>query len=337
MTNIVIGAGPVGQIAALLLKNASQDVLLIGKKSPKIDSMAFALHPKHLRLLTHLGLSLPQKPVYSMKLVFQKESTLYNQKPLCHIIRYNDLITQLSLLTQDIPTLTEKPLALRKNQLVLPSSTYTFKHLIACDGQHSWTRSQLNISTKQYHYHQFAHTAILTHTRKQTQALQVFSNIGTFATLPLPNAHQSALVFCIHEKAHQQLLEKGLLETLQENKLPVEDILLIEHHQYVPLIATRATQFTQDNVFLAGNALHQIHPLAGIGFNLALGDLDIILQTMLFKKDPHYYPEKRKRAHIKAHWITDYIARNPNLRVPSDLLKINSLQAFIQSQINEIC
>lgn len=307
MTNVVIGSGPVGRIMALSLFQSGSETLLIGPTPKPCNSMAFAIHPKYFQFLQSLNICPPHQAIHSLTLDFQTPQTFTRKSPLSYIIRYNDLLSEIAKQLHAIPQILDKPTNIQQQQLTIKDKTIPFDNLIACDGKDSWIRQQLNIETQEHPYEQYAHTAIITHLEPQEGMSQIFRHFGTLGKLTLPNPYQSAIVWSVDHTTHQTILDNGLKATLEKFNL-IENPLLIEHHQYIPLSAQHSKKYHQGKIFLAGNALSTIHPLLGIGFNLTLGDIQTLTDIICLKHPAHYYPAKRKRAHTKAFWLSHSIA-----------------------------
>lgn len=344
MTNVVIGSGPVGQIMALTLSLCNRKVYLIGPKQKPLHNMAFSIHPKYLRFLHSLGVKPDHYPVHHMTLDFDKPATFTSKAPITYIIRYTSLLKALETKLHNVHQIQTLCTRLTLNTLELPQQSILFENLIACDGQHSWTRDQLHIPSKQFPYNQYAHTAIITHTQAQEGMSQVFRDYGTFARLTLPNTHQSAIVWCCDTPTHQKIQTEGLVAMLDSQKL-LSDVLLVEHHEHVPLKATLSSAYYKNRIFFAGNALHTVHPLAGIGLNLALGDIQAIHAVLCENQPASFYPQTRKKVHQKAHWLTHQIAksrRHPKYypwvsRLHEYGSKLNSTSHFLLRQLHAIC
>lgn len=340
MNNIIVGQGPVGLIAAITLSSQGK-ATLIGPKANRISSMALAIHPKNMQFLRSIGIKPPAQPVHKTTLDFETPTTFNTKKPLCYIIRYNDLLQQALKKLDNIEICPTKPIELSVNTLHLPNQDIPFDRLIACDGQQSWIRNKVGIEIDTYPYNQYAHTAIVTHTTPQQGIQQYFREFGTLARLTLPNPYQSAIIWSCNVETHNAILLDGLKPHLSDHFL---DILLIEHHHHIPLNASLAKTYQKDNIFLAGNSLHCIHPLAGIGFNLALGDIQV-LASLIASNNTDLYTSKRKHAHTKAHWLTHQVAssRHSSNYYPAinylakKILGLNIVKKYILEQLNSIC
>jgi|GEM_PF-6489044 2-polyprenyl-6-methoxyphenol hydroxylase-like FAD-dependent oxidoreductase len=342
MSNIVVGTGPVGQIMALSLSRHAQPVTLIGPKPSLLPNMAFAIHPKHLEFLNMLGISPRHQKIHELTLDFSTPTTIHRQKPFCHIIYYNDLLHSIATQIQDIPHITDKAVDIRNNSLYLETQTIPFKSLIAADGRSSLIRKKMGIETAYYRYKQYAHTAIITHTQEQKGISQTFRSYGTFGQLTLSNPYQSAIIWSCDELMHNEILQNGLRETIEKH-ISIDNLLLIEHHQHIELTSSLASTYHKNNVFLVGSALHHPHPLAGIGFNLALTDIQTLTQILAFNQPSKFYSSQRKRAHVKAHWLTHKIATSrmkssyyPIIDSMKNFLTLNHIQDMLIMQIDDL-
>lgn len=343
--NIIIGAGPVGLILALHLHSLGINTLLVGPKPKVLPGMVFALHPHNIKFLTSLGLQPPSAIVQKMQLQYNHQHLVFdtnhtNRGSLCHIIKQKDLINALSqaCARRGVNWLKSLPKELSESTITIDNKSYFFERIFACDGCHSWTRSHTNIKAKYHDYKQFSHTAILSHPYKQKHAFQDFINNNTLALLPLPNPHQSALIWSCNIEKHHNILDKGLGPML---KAHCGALSKIEHHQYIPLKSIFAENYYQDNMFLVGNALHNIHPLAGVGLNLAIGDIITLGEMVITHKDGSFYQNNRVAAHTKAHWLTHTIAtmqfKIPNSEYAKLFLSLKETKDLLFTQIDRIC
>ena len=108
------------------------------------------------------------------------------------------------------------------------------------------------------------------------KAVQLFLPDGPLALLPLPDAHQRALIWSLPEaraaalqKAPQEIFCHELAEATQDH---IGALTPIGPRARQPLSLALAETYCDERLCLLGEGAHIIHPLAGQGFNLALRD-----------------------------------------------------------------
>lgn len=169
--------------------------------------------------------------------------------------------------------------------------TISAKLLVGADGGNSKVRETFGFK---HTFWDYSHDAIVanvtTEAPHNNTARQVFTPFGPLAFLPLPDPHQSSIVFSQSSARAQELMalptddfEKTLRVAINNNYGSVK--LNTQRFSFV-LTMRYARQWTSKHVALIGDAAHTIHPLAGQGANLGLGDVHALL-TLLKQ-----YPEK---------------------------------------------
>jgi 2-octaprenylphenol hydroxylase len=165
--------------------------------------------------------------------------------------------------------------------------------VLFADGAHSVSRAALGIELITWPYH---HHAIITQVNTEKPhgqtAYQRFYPEGPLAFLPLPDAHQSAIVWSTQSDQAEQLMqldEQAFNAVLSERfAQPFGKITTITPRQKFPLHMRQARQYAGKNWLLLGDAAHTIHPLAGLGLNLGFADLACWLRLMGTSPQPHY-------------------------------------------------
>jgi 2-polyprenyl-6-methoxyphenol hydroxylase-like FAD-dependent oxidoreductase len=352
----IIGAGPSGLLAAIYLRSHGMDVTLIGPEPKSIKGMVYALHPGNIARLHTLQIYLDSQPVTQMTLQpFSQELSIHAKQSkhsaLCYIVTHQELLAKLKAKRRelDIPWAKSLPKSITPNTIKISTSGTTSEikasHILACDGNKSWTRAQTPIPCSQHDYQQTAHTAIVTHTEKLRLAYQRFDNQGTLALLPTKNPHQSALILSCTEALHQEVTQNGLKAALTP-LTSLGHIIDIQHQSATPLKLQLANSFHYGRIYLIGNAAHTIHPLAGVGFNLAISDIHTACEHILADLPASHYSLKRRFAHQKAHWVTHTIACNQHIdkvgalalvKLTTNALTLPSLQKKILSHVEQIC
>ncbi len=148
--------------------------------------------------------------------------------------------------------------------------------LVAADGGNSSIRQQLGIHTRQVDYDQ---TALITRVNAQIPvdsiAYERFTESGPLAFLPMGRSNYS-VVWTLQPRQAQtmmELSEQDFIQRLQQAfGYRLGRITLTSARHVFPLQLLHSKEMTANRVALIGNAAHQLHPVAGQGFNLGLRD-----------------------------------------------------------------
>jgi len=167
------------------------------------------------------------------------------------------------------------------------------KLIIGADGGHSWLRERANIESKQHDYHQSALVAtVCTELSHQQTAWQRFLPEGPLAFLPLNsgNSHQpnpynlSSIVWTSTTEKTKTLMSftdaKFCEELAHAFDYRLGSVLSTAERRDFSLSRMHANHYISDRVALIGDAIHVIHPLAGQGVNLGLGDARKLVETL---------------------------------------------------------
>lgn len=186
-------------------------------------------------------------------------------------------------------------------------TTWQGQLLIIAEGALSPTREQLKVPLTSWSYQQQAIIATV-HTEKEHQntAYQVFHREGPLAFLPLKDKHQCSIVWSADIHYAEQLMALndaefnkalGLAFAHKLGAVGIES----KRHQF-PLSMRHAKSYVGANWLLMGDAAHTIHPLAGLGLNVGLADVNVWYRLMKQNKKltaPKYlgaYQRERKAA-----------------------------------------
>jgi len=165
------------------------------------------------------------------------------------------------------------------------SITLTAKLLVGADGGQSSIRQLLNIGQ---HITEYGQTALVTTvkstiTHKNT-AFERFTASGPLALLPMAN-NQCAVVWTRttdDAKALMQSSEADFLAELQSCfGYKLGKLSLNAPRRSFPLSLIRAEKMQANRAVIIGNAVHQLHPVAGQGFNLGLRDVVQLAQMLI--------------------------------------------------------
>lgn len=156
---------------------------------------------------------------------------------------------------------------------------WTAKLLMVADGANSNTRGLLGVSITTWPYdHEALVATVQTEKPHQATAYQVFTPDGPLAFLPLANPHQCSIVWSQSPERTQALMAfksedfNAALTQAFEHKLGA--VALQSSRFSFPLHMRHVQQYSGSKWLLMGDAAHTIHPLAGLGLNVGLADLN---------------------------------------------------------------
>lgn len=156
--------------------------------------------------------------------------------------------------------------------------------LVLCEGGDSPSRALAGIGVQQHDYQQSALIAnIAVSGPHHGRAFERFTAGGPIALLPLTQQRYSLVWTCAPEEALRlkALSDNAFLAALQQAfGYRAGTFSSVGNRVVYPLKLKTAAQASGHRLVLCGNSLHNLHPIAGQGFNLALRDLDALLQLL---------------------------------------------------------
>lgn len=164
---------------------------------------------------------------------------------------------------------------------------------VVCEGRGSVSRTALGVSFDTRRYPQTAIAARLRTSQPHEQtARQWFAGSDILAFLPLQGAqgHEVGIVWSVRDADAPQWLAADpshFCARLQEICAhALGELELISPRKAWPLQSACASRWTGTDAatgqawVLAGDAAHNVHPLAGQGLNLGLGDVDALVRII---------------------------------------------------------
>ena len=165
------------------------------------------------------------------------------------------------------------------------SINLTARLLVAADGGNSTVRKLLEIGQSIRDYGQ---TAIVTevNTGKSGDftAYERFTPVGPLAFLPVAKKRYSVVWTQKADDAAELLAmsDSAFTDRLQSAfGYWLGKIALASRRQAFPLKLIRAERMADERVVLIGNAMHQLHPVAGQGLNLGLRDVAMLAEMLV--------------------------------------------------------
>ena len=197
------------------------------------------------------------------------------------------------------------------------------KLLVGADGGFSSVRQLLDITQQITEYGQ---TALVTTVKStlpnKNTAFERFTASGPLALLPVAKNRCAVVWTRKNEDADALMLgsEADFLDELQQCfGFKLGELSLVEPRRAFPLSLIRAEKMVAGRAVIIGNAVHQLHPVAGQGFNLGLRDV-VRLSEMLIKQNEQHkdigaadflkeYAASRKKDHNRTIGFTDAVVK----------------------------
>ena len=189
-------------------------------------------------------------------------------------------------------------------QLQLASGTVLETQLLAlCEGGDSPTRVLAGIGCQVQDYQQTALIAnIGVAGDHQQTAFERFTATGPLALLPLTRQRYS-LVWTLGADEAARLMSAPAAEFLGELQKAfgyrAGVLQSVGERVTYPLSLKTALQASSHRLVLCGNSLHNLHPIAGQGFNLALRDLAALLSLVEHHADVGCYALTKDYANLR--------------------------------------
>lgn len=306
---LIVGGGLVGLSLARALAGSGLELALIGTpprqqdaSGAAWDSRVYALSPGTAAFLERCGIweRLPQERVTRVEAM-----QIYGDDARSRLdfSAYDAGLRELAFIVEGAPLLAALWAAVRGQELQLAADWRSLelhpdhaaialgdggrlaaRLVVGADGAESRVRAAAGIAVEPYDYGQLGVVANFSCAKPHHgAAFQWFRRDGVLALLPLPGQRVS-MVWSIALERGRELLALPEAALAAEVESASHGVLgglkVITPAVGFPLRLQRVTQFTKPRIALAGDAAHNLHPLAGQGLNLGFRDANVLAEVL---------------------------------------------------------
>ena len=317
----IIGGGLTGKMMALTLLHSGYEILVFAPEVKKtaLDRRTTTIHKAGYKMLSTLGvidhLETPMVPIHSIHIAIGKEMASRSDwlinwhetptktgaiEPMAYVVEnhsldaaldkalsHNSMADKLTILDNSIASFEEQA-----NHALLVTDEGRHTHvdmMIACDGARSFMREAAGIKPKKQATNQKAIvTNLILETDHDFRACQRFLETGPIALMPL-EGKMASLVWSTSITQADRLLtlddDAFSQEVTSAFGLEFGNLRVAGDRHSFALNPYYNRHLSKGRLVLAGDAAHAIHPLAGMGYNLALSDAAILLDEIKSAKN----------------------------------------------------
>lgn len=309
----IIGGGLTGLITAIALSrlNVKIDLISSSNKHNIKSNRTTAISEKNYNFLKKLKIMEFTKkefwPCSKMKLYTERENEDFKEildlgdnkkkKNILYMMKNSQLSKHIQSYIVKNPQISHKTnktiskiisSGLLKSIKLKNGSDNKYNLIIVCTGNKSnIVKSFSHNEIYNSPYNEISITTILQHTALQNNITrQIFLKEGVVAFLPISNSRTS-IVWSIKKNIFNK--HKGKKNLYFKNKIKffakkfIKNAQIVSSIEYKDLNLLIRKKYYQDRILLFGDALHEVHNLAGQGFNMTIRDL-INLEKILKSK-----------------------------------------------------
>jgi len=341
---VIVGGGLAGASLAAALAASRTRVALIERRAPpppgaQWDARVYTLTPASVAFLERINAwqGVPPErmtPIYDMQVFGDEgsrldfsayESGLPDLGATVESGRLNHALWRglerqknLSLICPGVPLEIRSGESWVELQLDLARSIRA-KLVVGADGAESWVRSAAGIDARSESYDQLGVVANFACVRSHRNvAFQWFRRDGILAFLPLPERRVS-MVWSTSQPNARELLALSAAafcaRVAEASRGVLGGLELLAPQAAFPLSRLVSRGIAQGRVALIGDSAHVVHPLAGQGINLGLGDAHALADLLVEAEDPgermllRRFERSRAEDILALDWVTHGLLR----------------------------
>ncbi|OLL55186.1 UbiH/UbiF family hydroxylase [Bartonella henselae] len=350
----VIGAGPVGMLAALNLAHKGYSVCLIGPAVDTDELRTTALMMPAIHMLQKLNIWNIVKS-HAAALSFIRIIDITSRIIRAPTVNFSSAEIGEEAFGYNIPNV-ELNNALVASVAHTPnikrffSSAHFFHHqpnhihvtladggvvqaslIVAADGRDSRTREAADINVKKWNYPQTALVLNFSHDLShQNTSTEFHTESGPFTQVPLPG-HRSSLVWVVNPSRAEELLRlesKVIAKVIEEQMQSMLGKLTLETPiQAWPLSGLISQRFAANRTILVGEAAHVFPPIGAQGLNLGFRDIQTLIDILPNKISD--FNSKKIVAHYNKCRKPDILIRSGSVHMFNSALISNMLPVHI--------
>jgi len=342
---VIVGGGLAGASLVAALADSGKRLALIERRAPRApleewDPRVYTLTPASIAFLKEIGAwrGVPGErvaPVHDMRVFGDEPSSRLEfsayasgllelgatvESGRLHHALWREFERQrnLAVLCPEAPA-TLRRAADRVEIGLEGGRSIRAKLLVGADGGDSWVRRAAGMEARAASYGQLGVVANFACERAHRGvAYQWFLPDGVLAFLPLPGERVSIVWSTSHAQAKELLglAPEALCQRVGEaSREALGGLRQITPPAAFPLSRMSVRRIAQERVALVGDSAHLVHPLAGQGINLGLGDAHCLADLLAGARDPgdrmllRRFERSRAEDILALRWITDGLFR----------------------------
>ena len=151
-----------------------------------------------------------------------------------------------------------------------------YKLIINCNSNHEITKKFFSQKLEK-NYNSFAYTTVFKHKKTSNHtAVQIFTNNGPLAFLPISEI-KTSVVYSLRESKHNE--EINLADLIKKFN-PKYEIETVDNFTRIELKSSNLRKYYNNKILAFGDLLHKLHPLAGQGFNMSIRDVKELIELI---------------------------------------------------------